>query len=238
MAAQARGAHDATRVLRFNFLERLVHWVVAISFIVAALTGLGLYLPGLFWLTVPFGGGTMARVVHPWAGVVFAVSLLVMVVLWAHQMWLDRLDWLWLRRVKAYVTHGGDVVPAGRFNAGQKLLFWAVLVLGILEFATGLYMWNPDRYGGTSWLLIGYPVHSLAAALYVALIILHIYMATAMLPGTLESMTHGRVLRAWARAHHPRWYEEIEAREAAARGGAAAPAPAAVDLGAAPRQGR
>lgn len=232
-----RATNHTGRIERFSLFERIVHWLVALSFIVAALTGMGLYMPGLFWLTSLFGGGTPARWLHPWAGMVFAVSLVVMVATWARQMVLDRLDWLWLRRVSAYVTHGGETVEAGRFNAGQKLLFWTVLALGVLEVATGIFMWNPARYGGTRVMLLAYPVHSLVAAGYVALIILHVYMATIALPGTFETMTHGRIPRYWARFHHPRWYREIEAKEAAH-----APEPArvasAVDMAAAPPKGR
>lgn len=211
----ARPSDRRERIERFSLFERLVHWAVAVSFIVAALTGLGLYLPGLFWLTSLFGGGTSARWLHPWAGAVFAVSMVAMAAMWVRDMVLDRLDWLWLRRVSAYITHGGETVEAGRFNAGQKLLFWLVLALGVLEVATGIYMWNPAQFGGTPLMRLAYPVHSLVAAAYVGLIILHIYMATVALPGTFETMTHGRIPRYWARFHHPRWYREIEAREMA-----------------------
>lgn len=237
-ATSRRGIKDRTaRIVRFSLFERITHWLVTLSFLVAALTGMGLYMPGLFWLTSIFGGGTSARWLHPWAGAVFAGSLVVMTATWARQMLFDRLDRLWLRHVSAYVTHGGETVEAGRFNAGQKLLFWMVLTLGVLEAATGFVMWNPARFQGSWALILSYPVHSLVAAGFLALIFLHVYMATIALPGTFETMTHGRIPRYWARFHHPRWYREIEAREA---GHAPAPAraPTSVDVAGAPRQSR
>lgn len=222
------------RIIRFNVFERVVHWIVALSFIVTALTGMGLYMPGLFWLTGIFGGGAASRWLHPWAGVVFAASLVVMALMWARHMVLDSQDMAWLRRVGAYIAHRPGVPEAGRFNAGQKLLFWLVILLGAVEFVTGLFMWSPDLYGGTTALRISYPVHSLAAAGYIALFILHVYMGTIALPGTFETMTHGRITRTWARVHHPRWYRQVVAREQA---DAAVPS-AGVDVGAAARPRR
>lgn len=227
-------ADSGDRIVRFSVLERIVHWMVAISFIVAALTGMGLYMPGLFWLTGIFGGGAASRWLHPWAGVVFAASLLVMTLMWVRHMVLDSQDLLWLRRVGAYIAHRPGLPEAGRFNAGQKLLFWAVVVLGAVEFVTGLFMWSPDIYGGTTALQVSYPLHSFAASGYIALFILHVYMGTIALPGTFETMTHGKITRAWARAHHARWYRQVVAREQA---DAAVRSPG-VDVGAAARPRR
>ncbi|BAS27654.1 formate dehydrogenase subunit gamma [Limnochorda pilosa] len=213
------------RMIRFSLFERVIHWVVALSFVVLALTGLGLYYPSLFWLTSLFGGGPASRALHPWAGVVFTASLLVMGLMWVRSMLLNREDGAWLKRVSAYVAHRpGELPPVGRFNAGQKLLFWIVLFLGAVEFATGWFMWDPATYGGSALMRWAYPLHSLAAAGYLALIVLHIYMGTLMLPGTFQTMTHGRIPRTWAQVHHARWLQEVEARETPVGVGATPPA--------------
>lgn len=201
------------RIVRFSLFERIVHWVVALAFIVLALTGLSLAYPSLFWLSALFGGGTLTRMIHPWAGAVFTLALLVMGIMWHRSMNLDRRDAEWLRKLPVYVAHRpGEVPPVGRFNAGQKLLFWLVLLLGAVEAVTGWYMWNPGTYGGSPVLQWSYLLHSLAATGYVALIVLHIYMGTLMLPGTFQTMTHGRISRRWAATHHALWLQEVEGR--------------------------
>ena len=113
------------RVPRFSFEERAIHWLAALSFLYAALTGLALWSPRLFWLASIFGGGNTVRGWHPWGGVIFSLTLGFMFRNWAAQMRLDAEDRAWLRQAHRYAMHDEEGLPeAGRFNAGQKMLFW------------------------------------------------------------------------------------------------------------------
>ena len=107
---------------RFSFFERIVHWVVGVSFVVLLWTGLAFAYPSLFWITTILGGGPAVRVLHPQIGAVFGVALLFMFGLWMRDMFLDRQDGQWLTAIKHYAAHERDKVPpAGKYNAGQNL---------------------------------------------------------------------------------------------------------------------
>lgn len=195
-------------IRRFSFTERVVHWVAAITFVVLLLSGLALSYPSLYWLTALLGGGAATRVLHPWIGAVFTLSLLLMIVLWVKNMWLTATDREWLGSVKHYALHeNDDVPPAGKYNAGQKLFFWAMVVLGALLLVSGIVLWFPESF--PRWLRsTSRFVHFVAALGTGLFMIVHIYLGTVALPGTARGMIHGHVSRAWARHHHLLWYRD------------------------------
>ena len=196
------------RVLRFSLAERAVHWMTAISFLYAAFTGLALWSPALFWLSSPLGGGEAIRRWHPWGGLVFAVALGMMFRRWSKEMRLDAQDREWLRQARRYAVHDEAGLPeAGRFNAGQKALFWTQSVAALLLFASGAVLYWPELMP-RGLRLAAVLVHPSAAIVSMAGIVLHIYMGTAAVPGALRGMIRGFVSESWARAHHPRWYRE------------------------------
>jgi formate dehydrogenase subunit gamma len=208
------GKSGAGQLRRFTFVERAVHWVLALSFVALLLGGLAFSHPRLFWLTSLFGGGAAARVLHPWIGVVFALSAAWMVVLWARDMRLDAGDRAWLRAVRHYAVHDrANVPPAGKYNGGQKLFFWAMAGLGVAYLISGLVLWKPGGLLGLGP-FYGAAVNAMRLVHYVVtvlgglLLIVHVYLGTVAYPGTLGAMVHGTVTRAWARLHHPRWNEE------------------------------
>jgi formate dehydrogenase subunit gamma len=200
------------RVLRYTFHERLIHWMAGLSYVYLLLTGLAFWSPWLFWLAVLFGGGTIARELHPWVGLIFVVAFVLMYRMWGSQMHETAVDKQWWRAVPHYMRNEDDEVPtAGRFNGGQKLLFWGFFWCGILLFLSGLILWFPQ------WIpwnlrflrLISVIVHPAAALITIGLFIIHVYMGTAMEPGALESMTRGYVSAKWAQRFHGVWYEQI-----------------------------
>jgi formate dehydrogenase subunit gamma len=196
-------------VARFDPAERAVHWMAAISFLYAALTGLAMWSHKLFWLASVFGGGATVRGMHPWGGVVFALALGVMFRRWAGQMGLDRDDREWLAKSHRYIVNQeGGLPEPGRFNAGQKMLFWTQSALAVLLFASGLVLWFPE-VSPRALRLAAVLAHPLAAIGSIGGIIVHIYMGTAVVPGALRAMTRGWVTRSWAASHHPKWYKEI-----------------------------
>jgi formate dehydrogenase subunit gamma len=192
-------------IRRFGFLERIVHWVVGVTFVLLLFTGLAFAYPSLFWLTTLLGGGPAARVLHPQIGALFGVGLLGMFVLWVRDMFLDRKDREWLGAIKHYAAHERDKVPpAGKYNGGQKLFFWVQSVLGIVFVATGLLLWFPAFFG-PSLLNTARLLHYAATLGGALFLIVHVYLGTVAYPGTARSMLDGKVTPAWARLHHPRW---------------------------------
>ena len=110
------------RVLRYSFHERLVHWLAAFSYIYLLLTGLAFWSPWLFWLATLFGGGTVSRELHPWAGLVFVAATLMMFAMWGKQMRETQSDKEFWRSVSHYIRNEDELVPsADRFNAFNEV---------------------------------------------------------------------------------------------------------------------
>ena len=199
---------------RFTYVERLVHWVVGLSFLFLLLTGLAFSHPRLFWITALVGGGPTARILHPWIGVAFGLSILAMLVIWSRDMRVGAADRAWLRAIRHYAVHDREKVPpAGKYNGGQKLFFWSMGALGVLYVVSGIPMWMPAGFLGLGP-FYGAPVNVMRLLHYVAtvggglLLIVHVYLGTVAYPGTLGAMMHGSVTRRWAKLHHPAWHEE------------------------------
>ena len=197
------------KLVRFSFAERARHWMAALSFLYAALSGLALWSPHLFWLSSVLGGGETVRRWHPWGGVVFGVALGLMFRNWAREMKLDADDKVWLANAHKYAVHDEEGLPEpGRFNAGQKMLFWLQSLAVIVLIATGVVLWFPEAMP-RALRLAAILVHPAVAVLSIGGIIVHIYMGTAAVPGALRGMIQGWVRPGWAASHHPKWYRDI-----------------------------
>jgi formate dehydrogenase subunit gamma len=207
------------RVLRYSFHERLVHWLAAVSYIYLLLTGLAFWSPWLFWIAMLFGGATVSRELHPWAGLIFVLATLMMYEMWGKQMRQTESDKEFWRAVSHYVRNEDELVPsADRFNAGQKFLFWGFFWCGILLLLSGLILWFTHL---VPWNLrylryFAVIVHPAAALLTIGLFIIHVYMGTAMERGAFGSVIRGDVSAGWAKRYHRAWYEHL-LRETAAR---------------------
>lgn len=137
------------RVLRYTFHERLIHWVAGFSYVYLMLTGLAFWSPWLFWLAIVFGGGTISRELHPFVGLVFVFAVLLMYRVWSAQMHETEVDKEFFHAIGHYVRNEDDQVPtSGRFNGGQKLLFWGFFWCGILLLLSGLILWFPSSFPG------------------------------------------------------------------------------------------
>lgn len=204
------------RILRYTFRERLMHWTAGLSYVYLLLTGLAFWSPWLFWLAVVLGGGTISRMLHPWAGVVFTLAIFWMFRVWAAQMRSTDRDRAWWRSLRHYIRNEDDQVPpAGKFNGGQKLLFWGFFWCGIVLFLSGLVLWFPDRVPFLR--LAAVIVHPIAALLTIALFMVHVYMGLAVEPGALGSILRGDVSRKWAARYHRAWYEQMGPEDRAGR---------------------
>jgi formate dehydrogenase subunit gamma len=200
-----------TQVERYSASDRINHWIVAISFILAALSGLSMFHPALFWLSELFGGGPWTRILHPFIGVVmFAAFVSMMMRFWQHNR-ITASDRQWLRQWRDVTGNHEDKLPdAGRYNGGQKVLFWVMVVCSITLFITGVLFWRP-------WFADDVPIsivrlatllHSAAAAVLIIGIIVHIY-ASIWIRGSIRAMMRGTVSSHWARKHHRKWYQEV-----------------------------
>jgi formate dehydrogenase subunit gamma len=199
-------------VLRYAFKERLVHWMAGLSYLYLLLTGLAFWSPWLFWLALAMGGGEISRILHPWFGVVFFIAVLLMYSLWASQMGITDNDRAWFRSVNHYIRNQDDKMPpVGRYNAGQKLLFWGFFLCGILLFLSGLVLWFPEYI---PWSLrwfryIAVLVHASTALLTIGLFLIHVYMGVFAERGALDSVIYGDVTEDFAKRFHPAWYQEL-----------------------------
>jgi formate dehydrogenase subunit gamma len=220
-AARRRvNSHGRTTVhedelLRHPLYTRLLHWWVAIFFLLALLSGFAVYTPWLYrWLTPIFGGGPLTRLLHPWFSLGFVVCFSLQLLNWVLPMSWTSADSRWIRRIRAYVTNAEGLEPedVGFFNGGQKLYFWAIVVSALVFLISGFPMWLPETFGRVA-VAIGYVLHDVAALVMLVGFIVHIYESTAQQPGTFQSMTRGTVSKRWAWTHHPAWYRESTGRD-------------------------
>ncbi|HZP92040.1 MAG TPA: formate dehydrogenase subunit gamma [Burkholderiales bacterium] len=196
---------------RYKTADRINHWLVAIAFVLLALSGLALFHPSLFWLTNLFGGGPWTRILHPFIGLfmfVFFVALALR--FWRHNL-LTAADKQWLKQIDDVLNNREDKLPeSGRYNAGQKVLFWVMAVCMVLLLLTGIVIWQPYFAPAftVTLLRIAVLLHALSAFVLILGIIVHIY-AAIWVKGTVGAMMRGTVTRTWARRHHAGWYREV-----------------------------
>lgn len=209
VSSPAEAQRREAEVLRYSLFERVNHWVVGITMIYLILSGLALGYPRMAWLYDVLGGGQTVRYLHPIVGVVFTVGVLVMLVMWLRDMLFDESDRQWVRGLRRYVREGHSEVDVARFNAGQKGYYWFAVVTGLLLLLTGIPLWFPDLLD-SGWNQVARLFHHVVFLLSVGGFIIHVYMSSVMLPGTMAGMTSGRVTRSWAAWHHPRWFRSKE----------------------------
>ena len=206
-------------ILRYTLQERLNHWLAAVSYIYLLLSGLAFWSPWLFWIAGFLGGGQISRMLHPWAGLLFCGAVARMYKSWAPQMRATPADKAWWDSIGHYMRNEDDKMPpAGRYNAGQKFLFWGFFWCGILLLLSGLILWFPEYIPWSLRFLryIAVIIHPAAALLTIGLFLIHIYMSVFAERGALNSVIRGDVSEAFAKRYHPGWYKEIV-------GGASAP---------------
>ncbi|RZT29002.1 formate dehydrogenase subunit gamma [Cupriavidus agavae] len=197
-------------IRRYTAGERTNHWLVALTFVLLALSGLALFHPSMYWLSNLFGGGTWTRILHPFIGVVMFVAFAILAVkFWHHNLmtWSDR---EWLRHGREVLANREENVPeVGRYNAGQKLLFFVMVACLVLLLASGIVMWRAYfAFLFPIWAIrLASVVHAVCAFLLICGIIVHIY-AAVWVKGSVQAMTRGTVTPGWAWKHHRAWFRE------------------------------
>lgn len=218
-------------ILRFNGVERFAHWLAAGSFIVLAVTGVNM-LYGKHLLMPVIGKEAFAaltelgKLTHNYVGFAFMLGLVMIFVLWVKDNFWDRYDWGWIKK-------GGGLLfetehpRAGKFNFGQKTVFWMVIGGGLVLSGTGLNLLFPFQWATLSQMQWLQAIHGTASQVMCMLMIAHIYIGSIGMEDAIHSMTSGRVDENWAREHHAAWFDEVKAKEAEARRQAPAAAPGA-----------
>ena len=201
-------------VLRFAVFERFIHWTVAISFILLALSGLNL-LYGRYVFKSWLGADTFATItlsgkfVHNYVGLLFILALIIMFLIWVRQNVPSRIDIAWLAKGGGMFKRGVHP-PAQKFNAGQKIVFLAVIIGGALLSYSGLSLMFPFTGEATVQdMQQAQLLHVIAALALSAVIIAHIYIGTVGMEGAIDAMWSGRVEENWAREHHSLWFKEL-----------------------------
>ena len=196
-------------IQRYNASERMNHWAVAICFILLAMSGLAFFHPAFFPLTALFGGGPWTRILHPYIGVVMAVAFVLMFFRFWQLNIIKQQDVEWIKHVPDLVNGDHDKMPpVDKYNGGQKVLFWMLVLCMLGLTVTGVLMWRAWWNLPVTVVRIGSLVHAISAFGLIGLIIAHIY-AAIWTKGTIRAMTRGTVTRSWARFHHPLWFRKV-----------------------------
>jgi formate dehydrogenase subunit gamma len=197
-------------VERFAAYERINHWMTAVSFVVVALTGLVL-LYGQFFLRPIVGAGnystlaTLNVLLHLGFAVPFICGVALMIGFWIRQNLPTRTDMAWLAKGGGLLFPTKAPVHAYRFNAGQKLIFWLVVLGALLLLASGVSLVFPFFWLGMSGMQWALLLHAGIGLAMVAVILGHIYIGTVGMEGAFSAMWTGDVDRNWAREHHDLW---------------------------------
>lgn len=200
-------------IQRYKTSERINHWIVASCFVLLAISGLAFFYPAFFWLTGVFGTPQLARIIHPFIGVMMFVAFVVQFFRYWHHNLINREDVKWMKGVTE-VLKGNEVGDVGRYNGGQKAMFWMMSLCMLALIGSGIIAWRP--YFAMNFpipvIRIALLVHSASALALIASIIVHVY-AALWVQGTLRAMIEGVVSHAWAKKHHPRWYREMTSKK-------------------------
>jgi formate dehydrogenase subunit gamma len=200
-----------SKIVRYSGSDRFNHWLVALLFVLAAISGLAFFHPSLFFLSNVLGGGQLSRILHPFIGVAMFVLFVILYFKFWHHNILHKNDRQWLKQIGDVIADREDRLPeVGRYNGGQKLLFWVMTITMLLLVVSGMAFWRP--YFASNFHIdtvrLAAVVHAGAAAVLILGIIVHIY-AALWVKGTIKGMWTGVVSSAWARKHHPGWYKEV-----------------------------
>jgi formate dehydrogenase subunit gamma len=194
---------------RYTAQERANHWVVGISFILLAISGLAFFHPAFWPMTQLFGGGVWARILHPFLGVLMALSFLSIFFRFRSLNVMTPTDKEWLSRAKEMVDGNDHNMPEqGKYNGGQKMMFWALALCMLLLMVSGILLWRAYFDFPVGLVRFGAVIHAATAAVMIALIMVHIY-AAIWVKGTIRAMWYGTVTRAWAKQHHRAWYRQV-----------------------------
>ena len=201
---------------RFTLVERVAHWTTAITFVTLAITGM-LMLFGKHVVLPIFGYSAFSvlaiicKGLHNFVGPVFALAIVVTFILFVKDNFPEKGDMNWFLRFGGLFSKNSHV-PAGRFNAGEKVWFWGGLtVLGIIMAVTGFILDFPNFEQTRGQMQLAWTWHAIAAVLFIMGSMGHIYIGTLGMQGAFKAMRTGYVDEAWAKEHHEYWFNDVKA---------------------------
>lgn len=197
---------------RYETSDRVNHWIVAICFVLLSLSGLAFFHPSFFFLSSVMGGPVWSRILHPFLGILLFLTFVGL----SLRVWKENtfkpVDIEWLKRIDEVINNGDgpDKLPIGKYNAGQKLMFWSMVGSVAFLLVSGVVIWRAYFAGffPIPVLRFAFVIHMLAAVIGIVSLIVHVY-AAIWVKGTIRAMTRGSVDAAWAKHHHPEWYREM-----------------------------
>lgn len=203
-------------ITRFKGYERFGHWLTAISFLILAFTGMNTAIGRRVLLPLmsesAFASMTETfKTVHNTVAFAFMAGVLYTFVIWVKDNILSRADIEWIKNAGGLFN--GKHIPAEKFNYGQKIMFWCVILLGGGLSVTGIQLLFPFKWMGIEGMQWALVIHSLLGIFFFATILAHIYIGTLGMEGAFDAMGSGRVDVNWAKEHHSIWAERQLARE-------------------------
>jgi formate dehydrogenase subunit gamma len=211
------------KLRRFSAFERFSHWLTAVSFVVLGLTGLNITFGKILLLPVigpeAFSDiSQAAKYAHNFTSFAFVIGLVLIVANWIKDNIPRKVDIDWIKQGGGFIK--SRHAPAGRFNAGEKMVFWLALFGGAAAAVSGYLLLFPFYGTGIAEMQVAQVVHAVVAVLFIAVILAHIYIGTLGMEGAFEAMGTGTVDLNWAKEHHDLWLREQLAGE---RGGGSEP---------------
>ena len=213
---RVQGGFSGAKLLRFASFERFTHWLTASCFIVLALTGLNISFGRSLILPLfgPEAFSTMsawAKLAHDYLAFPFMLGLVIMFLIWIKDNIPGKLDWQWLKQGGGILSEGKHP-PARRFNAGQKGIFWIVIIGGVLMSLSGWFLLFPYLPANVTALQFWTVIHAVIAMLFIAAMMAHIYIGSIGMEGAFDAMGTGEVDLNWAKEHHSLWVAEEQAK--------------------------
>ena len=204
------------KILRFKAFERFSHWLTAVSFVVLGLTGLNITFGKV--LLLPLIGpeafsnvSEAAKYVHNFTSFAFVAGLILIAVIFFRDNLFEKVDADWIKQGGGFIK--SRHAPAGRFNPGEKLVYWLSLAAGVTISASGFLLLFPFFGTDIADMQLAQVIHAVIAVLFVPLILGHIYIGTLGMEGAFEAMGTGEVDLNWAKEHHDRWLAQQLASE-------------------------
>ncbi|XOB63638.1 formate dehydrogenase subunit gamma [Campylobacterota bacterium DY0563] len=209
-------SHDRKKIPVFTIFHRIIHWLAGFSFIVIVPTGFVM----IFGTT--FGGGEFVRVckeLHAISTVFFAIAVVPMLLMWLREMLPTSDDIKWMMIMGGYLNKRKDPIPAGKFNAGQKMWFWLCTVGGIIMIATGAAMYFQDfeleiiaqlGLSQIDFLRLSAIIHNILGMAVAALFFVHIYMSVFAIKGAIHSMITGDKEEEEVEILHSTYYKKLK----------------------------
>jgi len=214
---RVEGGFAGRTMERFTPVERFTHWLTAVSFIVLGLSGLNMSFGRRLILPL-IGPDAFASLTelgkwsHDYLSFAFVLGVFLMAVMWLRYNFFNALDAEWFKEGGGILKKGVHP-PSSKFNAGQKILFWAVMLGALVQAVSGYMLMFPFYFADMAGMQLSLLVHAVSGILFVALILAHIYIGTLGMEGAFDAMGTGQVDVNWAREHHSLWAkEELGAR--------------------------